>query len=85
MVHAAKINIGGDRTAQTCWGCGLFATCEPLKYIDEKVIILCGNCQDFCKQSAKILIDNQVDHLKLRDMLKLWRLNHKIIQGVNNK
>lgn len=81
MAHAAKFQLNQDKMAQTCWGCGLFASCEPMKYLNEKTLMLCGNCQDYCERYAPVLIKNDIDHLKLRDMLKWWRENHKKLKA----
>lgn len=70
----------GGKTGMACEGCRLFASCEPLKYLEGDTIMLCGHCQKFCDRFANKLVREKVKTKKLKGLLLTWR-EHKYKAG----
>lgn len=85
MAYAVKQHILGDKMAQHCWGCGIFASCEPLQWTDKKRVMLCGNCMKFIEERADLLLKYEINRLKLRRILKWFRRNKNELNTVEKK
>ncbi|MFA5406992.1 MAG: hypothetical protein WC307_06570 [Candidatus Nanoarchaeia archaeon] len=77
MFSSFDLNPTGDKRAMPCEGCGLFASCEILDYLNGDKMQLCGNCHQFIEKFAKKIIDSKLPKKELKKMLGAWRDNKK--------
>jgi hypothetical protein len=67
----------GDLRAMNCEGCELFASCEELQYINGDKLMLCGNCHQFIKKFAMVILKNKTVKKELKKILSTWREKSK--------